>query len=71
LPQRKHWNPERESFPLEDSYWLLLKTIYTIGSMSVDQNKQIGIRRAERSFQLIGSSIQQKNFEKPQEKKGR
>jgi hypothetical protein len=40
--------------------------------MSADQHKQIGIRGGARSFQLRSGSIKQKkNFENPQELKGR
>jgi hypothetical protein len=45
---------------------------YTIGPMSADQHKQIGIRRGARSFQLRGGFIKQnENFENSQEIKGR
>jgi hypothetical protein len=45
---------------------------YTIGPMSADQHKQIGIRGGARSFQLRGDSIKQnESFEKSQELKSR
>jgi hypothetical protein len=45
---------------------------YTIGPMSADQHKQIGIRGGARSFQLRGGSIKQnESFEKSQELKDR
>jgi hypothetical protein len=46
-------------FSLGDSYWLLLWWAYTIGPMSADQYKQIGIRRGARSFQLRGVFMKQ------------
>jgi hypothetical protein len=43
---------------------------YTIGPMSADQHKQIGIQGGARSFQLRGGSIKQnESFEKSQELK--
>jgi hypothetical protein len=43
---------------------------YTIGPMSADQHKQIGIRGGARSFQLRGGSIKKnESFEKSQELK--
>jgi hypothetical protein len=43
---------------------------YTIGPMSADQHKQIGIRGGARSFQLRGGSIKlNESFEKSQELK--
>jgi hypothetical protein len=46
--------------------------IRTIGPMSADQHKQIGIRGGAMSFQLRGGSIKQnENFEKSQESKDR
>jgi hypothetical protein len=53
---------------------LSLFTIYafTIGPMSAEQHKQIGIRGGARSFQLRGDSIKQnESFEKSQELKSR
>jgi hypothetical protein len=45
---------------------------YTIGPMSADQHKQIGIRGGARSIQLRGGSIKQhESFEKSQELKDR
>jgi hypothetical protein len=48
---------------------------YTIGPMSADQHKQIGIRGGARPFQLRGSCInenlQNENFEKSQDLKDR
>jgi hypothetical protein len=45
---------------------------YTIGPMSADQHKQIGIRGGARSFQLRGGSMKQnESFEKSQELKSR
>jgi hypothetical protein len=44
----------------------------TIGPMSADQHKQIGIRGGARSFQLRGGSIKQnERFEKSQELESR
>jgi hypothetical protein len=48
------------------------RPICTIGPMSADQHKQIGIRGGARSFQLRdGSIMQNENFENSQELKGR
>jgi hypothetical protein len=45
---------------------------YTIGPMTVDQHKQIGIRGGARCFQLRGVSIKQnESFEKSQVLKSR
>jgi hypothetical protein len=44
---------------LEDFYWQLLWNAYTIGPMSADEHKQIGIRRGARSFLLRGGFIKQ------------
>jgi hypothetical protein len=45
---------------------------YTIGPISAEQHKQIGIRGGARSFQLRGGSIKQTEyFENSQELKGR
>jgi hypothetical protein len=45
---------------------------YTIGPISAEQHKQIGIRGGARSFQLRGGSIKQnENCENSQELKGR
>jgi hypothetical protein len=54
LALRKHWHLERQSSHTE---WFLLA--YTIGPMSADQHKQIGIRGGARFFQLRGASIKQ------------
>jgi hypothetical protein len=57
---------------LDGFYWLLHKMAYTIGPMSADQHKQIGIRGGARSFQLRGGSIKQnENFEKSHKLKDR
>jgi hypothetical protein len=45
------------SLTLDGFYWLLLLTAYTIGPISAEQHKQIGIRN--------------ENFENSQELKGR
>jgi hypothetical protein len=37
---------------LEGSYWLLLTRAFTIGPMSADQHKQIGILRGAISFYM-------------------
>jgi hypothetical protein len=37
---------------LEDSCWLLLWKAFTIGPMSADQHKQIGIRRGATPFNM-------------------
>jgi hypothetical protein len=56
---------------LEDSYWLLLWKAFTIGPMSADQHKQIGIRRGATPFNMSTVYIKQNlNFEKSQELKG-
>jgi hypothetical protein len=44
---------------LEDFYWLVVRTAYTIGPISADQHKQIGIRRGASSFPLRGGFIKQ------------
>jgi hypothetical protein len=36
----------------EDSYWLLLWKAFTIGTISADHNKQIGIRRVATPFKM-------------------
>jgi hypothetical protein len=57
---------------LEDSYWLLRWKAFTIGPMSADQHKQIGIRRGATSFNMSTVYIKQNvNIEKSQELKGR
>jgi hypothetical protein len=56
---------------LEDSYWLLLWKAFTIGPMSADQHKQIGIRRGATPFNMSTVYIKQNvNFEKSQDLKG-
>jgi hypothetical protein len=62
LAHKKHWRQERQSSHIG---WFLLAAalngLYrTIGPMSADQHKQIGIRGGPRSFQLRGGSIKQK-----------
>jgi hypothetical protein len=37
---------------LEHSHWLLLWKAFTIGPMSADQHKQIGIRRGATPFNI-------------------
>jgi hypothetical protein len=55
---------------LEDSYWLLLWKAFTIGPMSADQHKQIGIRRGATPFNMSTVYIKRNvNFEKSQELK--
>jgi hypothetical protein len=57
---------------LEDSNWLLLWKAVTIGPMSADQHKQIGIRRGATSFNMSTVHIKQNvNIEKSQKLKGR
>jgi hypothetical protein len=57
---------------LEDSYLLLLWKAFTIGPMSADQHKQIGIWRGATPFNMSTVYIKQNvNFEKSQELKGR
>jgi hypothetical protein len=57
---------------LKDSYWLLLWKAFTIGPMSADQHKQIGIRRGATPFNMSTVHIKQNvNIEKSQELKGR
>jgi hypothetical protein len=73
------WNPamsagirSANALSLVDSYLLLLLRAYTIGPMSTDQYKQIGIRGGARSHQWRGGFIKQNgNFEKLKELKGR
>jgi uncharacterized membrane protein len=45
---------------LEDSYWLLLWKAFTIGPLSADQHKQIGIRRGATPFNV--STCQDMDF---------
>jgi hypothetical protein len=57
---------------LEDSFWLLLWKAFTIGPMSADQHKQIGIWRGATPFNMsTGYITQNVNFEKSQELTGR
>jgi hypothetical protein len=59
-------------FILEDSYWLLLWKAFTIGPMSADQHKQIGIWRGATPFNMSTVYIKQNvNFEKSRELKRR
>jgi hypothetical protein len=56
----------------EDSYWLLLWKAFTIGPMSADQLKKIGIQRGATPFNMSTVYIKENvNFEKWQELKGR
>jgi hypothetical protein len=60
------------SLILEDPHLLLLWKAFTIGPMSDDQHKQIGIWRGATPFNMSTVYIKQNvNFEKSQELKGR
>jgi hypothetical protein len=53
---------------LDYSYWLRLWKAFTIGPMSADEHKQIGIRREATPFNMSTVYIKQiVNFEKLQE----
>jgi hypothetical protein len=62
------YNPERQS---SHTGWFLLVELwraFSIGLMSADQHKQIGIRRGATPFNIINGFLKQtKNFEKSQE----
>jgi hypothetical protein len=56
---------------LEDSHWLLLCKAFTIGPMSADQHKKIGIQRGATPSNMSTVYIKQNvNFTKSQELKG-
>jgi hypothetical protein len=56
---------------LEDSFWLLLWKAFTIGPISADQHKQIGIRRGATPFNMSTVYIKQNvNIEKSRGVKG-
>jgi hypothetical protein len=56
---------------LEDSYWLLLWKAFTIGPMSADQHKPIGIQRGATPFNMSTVYIKQNvKFKKSQELQG-
>jgi hypothetical protein len=73
LAHRKNWHPVcQSSYTLEDFHWLLLLWAFTIGPMSADTHKQIGIWRGATSFSMRTVFLKQnRNFEKSQELKGR
>jgi hypothetical protein len=52
LAHRKYWNPGANPLTLEDSYCLRLWKAFTIGPMSADQHKQIGIRRGATPYNM-------------------
>jgi hypothetical protein len=59
LAHKTHWRPERQS---SHTGWFLLAAAleaYTIGPMSADQHKQIGIGLGAHYFQLSGVFMKQ------------